>query len=83
MRLTGMIWVGGQDYEESTVLGNDYLMGYNYDVEVFPSQVDYDCDVVQHNQCGTCYWYSNVGVERCDREYDPTTSDSKACEFYD
>lgn len=34
-------------------------------------------------KCGTCYWYSNVGVEVCDREHEPTTSESKACEYYD
>ena len=37
----------------------------------------------QTKKCGDCYWYSNVCVECCEHEHDPTTYDSPACKYFE
>lgn len=33
--------------------------------------------------CGECYWFCDTPTKVCDHEHDPTTEESKACEFFE
>jgi len=33
--------------------------------------------------CQECFWFSDITVQTCEHEHDPTTPDSTACDFFD
>lgn len=48
-----------------------------------------NCDTIDEEKeetikkCSDCYWYSDVTVQACDKEYEPTKPDNPACDQFE